>query len=366
LSVAVVFAAAVVRISSVPKNPAADKNKRRDGGAFGAARSGEGPLAVQQMRAREPGRGRRAEAPWHIPARGWKDILWRAYAQTSEDRLLAVAAGVVFYALLALFPAITALVSLYGLFANPANINDRLAGLGGIFPSGAIAIIGERIGHLTSTSDTKLGFGFVFGLGLALWSANAGMKAMIDALNVVYQEKEKRGFIMLNLVSLVFTLAVVATVLLALAAVVVLPLLLNQLGLPHVTEAVLRLARWPILLAVVIVGLALIYRFGPSRRKARWQWLTVGSVFAALAWLGTSALLSWYLANYAHYDVTYGSLGAGIGLMIWMWISSIVVLFGAELNSESEHQTAKDSTVGHDKPLGMRGAMMADTVGEAA
>ena len=279
---------------------------------------------------------------------------------------MAVAAGIVFYGLLALFPAITAVVSLYGLFANAATINGHLASLSEILPSSAVSIIHEQIARLTAKSGTKLGFGFILGLGVALWSANAGMKAIIDALNVVFEEKEKRGFIKLNLVSLAFTVSAIASLLLALGAVVILPLLLNHLGLTHITGIVFRFARWPLLLALVILGLALIYRYGPSRREPRWQWVTVGSVLAALAWLGSSVLLSWYLAGYAHYDATYGSLGAGIGLMMWMWVSSIVILFGAQLNSEIEHQTAKDSTVEPDKPLGVRGAVMADTVGKAA
>ena len=351
-----------------PVGPRASHNDQRGSarGAFGTERSTDEPRAVQHKRASEPGRGRHADAPWQIPLRGWKDILWRTYQQISEDRLLAVAAGVVFYGLLALFPAITAAVSLYGLFANASTINDQLSGLGGILPGSAVDIVHEQIEHLTAKSDAKLSFGFLVGLGVALWSANAGMKAIIDALNVVYEEKEKRGFIKLNLLSLAFTLAAIVSLVLALGAVVAAPLFLHQLGLSSITDALFRFARWPVLLALVIVGLALIYRFGPSRREPRWQWLSVGSVFAAVAWLVSSALLSWYLGNYAHYDATYGSLGAGIGLMMWMWVSSIVILFGAELNSEIEHQTAKDSTVEHDKPLGARGAVMADTVGKAA
>lgn len=325
-------------------------------GAFGAKRSADEPHVLQQKRAREPGRGRHADAPWQIPLPGWKDILWRTYQQIGEDRLLAVAAGVVFYGLLALFPAITAVVSLYGLFANASTINDQLSNLGGILPNSAVDIVHEQIKNVTAKSNAKLGVGFVIGLGVALWSANAGMKAIIDALNVVYEEKEKRGFIKLNLVSLAFTLAAVASSVVALGAVVALPLFLNQLGLSSLADALFRFARWPVLLALIILGLALVYRFGPSRREPRWQWLTVGSVFAAVAWLVSSALLSWYLGKYAHYDATYGSLGAGIGLMMWMWVSSIVILFGAQLNSEIEHQTAKDSTVEHDKPLGTRGA----------
>jgi membrane protein len=292
--------------------------------------------------------------------------LWRTYQQIGENRLLAVAAGVVFYGLLALFPAITAVVSLYGVFANASSVNDQLSSLGGILPSSAVDIVHEQIGRLTAKGNAKLGVGFVVGLSVALWSANAGMKAVIDALNVVYEEKEKRGFIKLNLVSLAFTVGAIASLVLALGAVVALPLFLSQLGLSSITDALFRFARWPVLLALVIFGLALLYRFGPSRREPRWQWLTVGSVFAAVAWLIASALLSWYLGSYAHYDATYGSLGAGIGLMMWMWVSSIVILFGAQLNSEIEQQTAKDSTIEQDNPVGARGAVMADTVGEAA
>jgi membrane protein len=339
--------------------------RRPTTGAFGTTRSSDEPQVVQHRRAHEPGRGRRAEAPWQIPWRGWKDILWRTYQQIGEDRLLAVAAGVVFYGLLALFPALTAVVSLYGLFANAASINDHLTMAAGILPGGAIDVIREQVVRLASKGDSKLGFGFILGLGIALWSANAGMKAIIDALNVVYEEKEKRGFIKLNLICLAFTLAAIAALLLALGAVVVLPLLLAWLSFATVTASLVQYARWPVLLVLVIVGLALIYRFGPSRREARWQWLSVGSVFAAVAWLGSSAFLSWYLGSFAHYDATYGSLGAAIGMMMWMWTSSIVILFGAQLNSEIEHQTARDSTVEHDKPLGARGAVMADTVGAA-
>ena len=333
-------------------------------GAFGASRSSDDPDALQHVRVAEPGRGRHAKAPWQIPWKGWKDIFWRTYQQIGEDRLLAVAAGVVFYGLLAVFPAVTALVSLYGLFASPAAISDQLALLSGILPDSAVEILREQIGRLTANSS-KLGLGFIFGLAVALWSANSGMKAIMDALNVVYEEKEKRGFIKLNLVSFGFTLAGIGVLLLALATVVVLPVALNYLGSHNTTDQLLRFARWPLLIVVIIFGLAVLYRYGPSRREPRWQWISAGSVFAAVAWLVSSALLSWYLASFAHYDATYGSLGAGIGMMMWMWISSIVILFGAQLNSEIEHQTVRDSTVDGNKSLGTRGAVMADTVGKA-
>jgi membrane protein len=317
----------------------------------------------QRGRAKQSGRGRHATSPWQIPWAGWKDILWRTYGQIGDDRLLAVAAGVVFYGLLALFPAVTAFVSLYGLFAKSSTISDHLALAAGVIPSGGVEIIQEQINRITAKGDARLSLAFAFSLGLALWSANAGMKAVIDALNVTYNEKEKRGFIKLNLISLALTGGAILSLLVALGSIVVLPLVLSSFGLGGWTETLLRFLRWPVLICLVVFGLAVLYRFGPSREAPRWEWLSVGGVIAAIAWLMGSALLSWYLANFANYDATYGSLGAAIGMMIWMWMSSIVILVGAELNSEIEHQTAKDSTTGHEKPIGQRGAAMADTIG---
>jgi membrane protein len=334
-------------------------------GAFGTRRSTDEPHLWQQARAQQLGRGREATSPWQIPWSGWKDILWRTYQQLNEDRLLAVAAGVVFYGLLALFPAITAFVSFYGLFAQGATIGQHLSLIAGVVPEGAFGIIEEQINRIVSKGDVKLSFGFVFGLGLALWSANAGMKAVIDALNVVYDEKEERSFIKLNLVSLALTLGAIVALLLAIGAVVVFPLVLARFGLGSMSETLIAILRWPALLVLVLLGLAILYRFAPNRREPRWQWVSVGSLFAAIAWLAGSALFSWYLGKFAHYDETYGSLGAAIGLMMWMWLSVIVILFGAELNAEIEHQTARDSTIGGEKPLGARGAAMADTVGAA-
>jgi membrane protein len=324
------------------------------------------PDYLEHERAKERGRGRGSTAPWQIPWAGWKDILWRTCQQINEHRLLAVAAGVAFYGLLALFPAITAFVSLYGLFAKASTISAHLSVMAGILPSEAFDIFQEQVNRLVSKGEARLSFGFVLGLSLALWSANAGMKAIIDAINVVYDEKEERGFIKLNLVSLAFTVAAILSLLLAMGGVVVLPLVLGYVGLGAESEMLLSLLRWQVLLAMIIFGLAVLYRFGPSRREPRWQWLSVGGVFAAVTWLVGSALLSWYLAHFANYDATYGSLGAVIGLMMWMWMSAIVILFGAELNSEIEHQTARDSTVGGEMPLGARGAAMADTTGAAA
>jgi membrane protein len=223
--VGMIISREIVRAYRVDNNSA----RRSANGAFSASCSSDDAHIVHHKRAEEAGRGRHAETPWQIPWKGWKDILWRTYAQIGEDRLFPVAAGVVFYGLLGVFSAITALVSLYGLFASASAIGDHLSALAGILPQGAVDLLREQIGHLTAQGG-RLSLGFTFGLAVALWSANAGMKAIIDALNVVYKEKEKRSFIRLNLVSLAFTLAAIGALLVALGAIVVLPIALNYLG----------------------------------------------------------------------------------------------------------------------------------------
>jgi membrane protein len=313
----------------------------------------------------QSGHGRHSSNPLQIPWAGWKDILWRSYVRTGEDRLLAIAAGVVFFGLLAVFPAITALVSSYGLFADPSTISANLQTLALMLPEGSFQIVQDQIARVLDKGNTALGATFLFGLALAIWSANAGVKAVIDALNVVYEEREKRSFVRLNLLSLAFTSGGIAALLLMVAAVVAFPLALDHLGLAPESRFIVSLARWPLLVLILLAALGILYRFGPSRRAARWEWLSVGTVAAAAIWIGGSALLSWYLSNFGNYGATYGSLGAAIGLMMWMWMSAIIVLCGAELNSEIEHQTALDTTVGCPKPLGARGAVMADTLGPA-
>ncbi len=320
---------------------------------------------LQQQRAQEPGRGREADTPSAIPARGWKDIAWRVYAEINDDRVVTVAAGVTFYVLLALFPGVGALVALYGLFADAATINDHLATMAGILPSGALEVIGDQIKRITAEGNTTLGLTFFIGLAVSLWSANAGMKAIFDALNIVYDEVEKRSFVRLNALSLTFTAGAIMFLLAAMGAMVVLPIVLDYVWLGQAAEVAARILRWPALLVAVMFGLSVLYRYGPSRAAARWRWVTWGSVLAAILWIAVSMLFSWYAANYGNYNKTYGSLGAVIGFMTWIWISTIVILAGAELNSEMEHQTARDTTTGPEKPLGARGATMADTVGAA-
>src|SRR4051794_13682541 len=351
-------------------NMAALADERQKRPAATAPQTGSPQAAPSAPTGFEPersqhGRGRHSKSPLQIPWAGWKDILWRTYQRTGEDRLLAIAAGVVFFGLLALFPAITALVSCYALIADPSTIGGHLQTLAAMLPEGSFTIVQDQVARVLAKGNTTLGFSFLFGLALALWSANAGVKAIIDALNIVYEEREKRGFIRLNLLSLAFTASAIVALLLMVGAVVALPLLLDHLWLGAKAKMVLSLGRWPLLFALLVLALGVLYRFGPSRQPARWEWLSVGTLAAALLWIAGSALLSWYLSNFGHYDATYGSLGAAIGLMTWMWMSAIIVLFGAELNSEIEHQTAIDTTVGRPKPLGVRGAMMADTLGPA-
>lgn len=309
--------------------------------------------------------GRAARAPSQISVRGWKDILWRIYQKLGNDRVLLVAAGVTFYVLLAIFPAIAAVVAIYGLFADPATISAHLDSASGLLPAGALDIIREQMARIASGASSTLGLAFIGGLLVSLWSANAGIKSLFDALNIVYGEEEQRGFFRLNLISFTFTVLAIVFMLMAIAVIVALPIALDFIGLGNATEIILRVGRWPVLLAGVVFALAVLYRYGPSRSVAQWRWLTWGSGFAALGWIIVSILFSWYAANYGSYNKTYGSLGAVIGFMIWLWLSIIVVLLGAELNAEMEHRTAKDTTTGQPRPMGLRGARMADTLGAA-
>src|SRR3984885_1193667 len=345
--------------SGRPCSSAAEKSER----PFGEPRSSEEPRNLELRRAQERERGRHASHPLQIPWRGWYDILWRTYREMQSDRLLSIAGGVSFFVLLAIFPAITALVSAYGLFFSPSVITNNLSLLNDIVPDNVLSIVHEQTSRIAANSGSALSIPIVFSILVSLWSAMSGVKAMIDALNVIYEQKETRSFIKLNLLALVFTLAGLSAFLLAIASIIVLPLVFSPFGSGSLTEALARVARWPVLLLVLLIGLAVLYRYGPDRRAARWQWVTVGSASAAVTWIVASFLFSWYLSNFANYNATYGSLGAVVGLMIWLWISPILVLLGAELNAEIEHQTARDSTVGDEKPLGVRGAVMADTVG---
>jgi membrane protein len=305
-----------------------------------------GPKGRAKARTSVAGKTRGERALERPTWRDWKEIFKRVYKALGDDRLLAVAAGVVFYGLLAFFPAITALVSIYGLVTDPGTIREHVSLVSGILPAGGFDIMREQIDRLLEKDGGKLSAAFIFGTMLAIWSANAGMKAMMDALNVIYNVPEERNFIRLNAVSLALTVGAIAALLLAIGCVVVFPLIFTFLGLGSWGETLASWLRWPILFFGLIFALAVLYRFGPSPHGAKWRWITPGSFFSAILWVIGSAALSYYLSNFANYDATYGSVGAAIGLMMWMWMSSIVVLLGAQLNDTLDNWNAKP-----DKPM---------------
>jgi membrane protein len=281
--------------------------------------------------------GRPAAAP-RTRGVGPKAAVLRFYDRISEHRVLAMAAGVTFYALLAIFPGLAALVSIYGLFADPATIAGHVDAVAGFAPAAAIDILRDELTRLAGQGKAALGIGFLVGLAVSLWSANSGMKALFDALNVVYGETEQRRFLRLNAVSLAFTLGTIAFLLLALVAIVGVPIALSYIGLAGQTDFLVRFLRWPILLAIIAPMLAAIYRYGPSRTHVQWRWITLGSACAALLWIAVSLLFSWYAANFASYNKTYGSLGAAVAFMTWIWISTIVILIGAEIDAQNERK----------------------------
>ena len=363
------LATALVGVVALPRrgNGAAG-GRTKTGSEAGDARqtspshTGGDAHAVAQAQA---DRGRQATGPTEIPPKGWKDIAMRTYRDVNENRIPLVSAGVTFFTLLAIFPAVAALVSCYGLVADASTINAQIASLQGIMPQGALDIIGDQVKRLSEKGETTLGLSLVIGIALSVWSANGGVKHVFDALNLVYNEREKRNFVVLNLVSLGFTAGALLFLILALFAVVVLPVVFEFIGIGGNAWWV-ALLRWPALLLAVLGGLSVLYRYGPSRDAPRWRWVTPGSTVAALLWLGGSLLFSWYVSSFGKYNQTYGSLGAAIGFMTWIWISLMIVLTGAQLNAEMEHQTAEDTTVGKPQPLGERRAQMADTLGAAA
>ncbi|MGJ7043531.1 membrane protein [Shinella sp. BE166] len=293
-------------------------------------------------------------------------MAWRLYESLTSDRILLIAAGVTFYLLLSIFPAISVFVSLYGLVAEPSSVVDRLTFFGSAMPDQAFELILDQLRSLASAPQTGLSITLLGSLAVALWSANAGMKALFEAMNVAYGESEKRGIIRLNLTSLSFTFASLALVVLIITLAGIVPAILDYIWLGQWTELIIRLARWPVLLALISLAIMALYRLGPSREPAKLRWISWGAVFSTGAWLAAALAITFYLGHIADYNATYGALGASIGFMVWVWVSVIIVILGAELNAELEHQTARDSTTGPPEEMGRRGAYMADTLGEEA
>ena len=299
-------------------------------------------------------RGRSVKTASNPATRG-KELLRRLYTNISDHHIFTLAAGMTFYTLLAIFPALAALVAIYGFFSNPTAISAHIDTLSGILPGGAIEIARNQLTHVASKGGQTLGVAFVLGLVVSLWSANAAMKGLFDTLNVIHGETEKRSFVALNAISLLFTGAAIVFALLAVAAVIVLPVALKYVGSSEAADTIVRIGRWPALFVALALALALIYRYGPSWETQRWRWITWGSASASVLWLAASVLFSWYTANFGSYNATYGSLGAVIGFMTWLWISATVVLLGAELDVEMERQsTAVDGKSGASQPVAIQ------------
>jgi membrane protein len=309
------------------------------------------------------GRGREAERPRDIPARGWRDVLVRVKKETSTDNVSLIAAGLALYALLAVFPALAAAVSLYGLVSSPDQIASQIQNLAGVLPQQAADILRNALQNLASQQGQALGVGAILGILVALWSARKGMVALMTATNIAYDEEEERGFFRKLLVSLAFTIAAVVGVVLVVLLAVAVPLALQALGLPDIVQAAFSVLRWVVLWFLVVFALAVVYRFAPDRDEPKWRWVTWGSGIAATLWLVGSLLFSLYVQNFGSYGETYGALGGVVVLLLWFYLSAFIVILGAEINAELEHQTRRDSTKGPPEQAGERGAQVADTVG---
>ena len=315
--------------------------------------------------------GRDAEQPAHIPWAGWKKVLRRTFSEMISDRIGLAAAGCAFYATLAMFPAISTMVSLYGLAFDPSTVEPQLRVLRNLLPRPAFLLISDRVHVLVSQPHGTLTISLIISTLITLWSASAGTKSMIAALNIAYEEGETRSFVRFQLTALSMTLFAILGAALAVALLVFLPAVLDfiprHFGFEAVeagTQTLIRIGSPLLLLLFVGAAFSLLYRFGPSRRSAGWHWITPGSMVATVLWLAASFGFSYYVGHVASYDATYGPLGAVVGIMMWFFVTAYVVLLGAELNAELELQTAKDSTAGTPRPIGRRGAYVADHVAD--
>lgn len=306
--------------------------------------------------------GEHAERPGQIPKRGWKEIALRVKDQLNYDHVQVVAAGVAFYLFLSLFPAFAALVSIYGLVMDPAAVQAQMEQLAAGLPTQAHDLLSDIMSQIASKPAESLGLSLLVSVVLSLWSANKSMSALFEGINITYNELDRRGFIRRTALTLVFTLGAIVFMIVAMSLVVGFPALVDFLPLPDALKTVLSLLRWPLLAVLVMGGLSLIYKKAPDRHDPQLRWASWGAGIATLLWILGSALFSFYVNQFGSYDKTYGSLAAVIILMLWLFLTAYVILLGAEINSEMEHQTAEDTTVGRRKPLGLRQAWHADHV----
>lgn len=315
--------------------------------------------------ANEAARGHGAARPTAIPLRGWKDVLWRVKDEIGNDHLTIIAAGVAFYALLALIPALAAVIAIWGLVADPATIENQISGLGQLMPASAMGLIESQMQRIAAQSSASLGFGAVAGILFSLWSANKGMKALIEAMHIAYDEDDERGFVKKNAVSLAMTVGAVVAALLAIGMVVAVPIILGIVGLGSAGATAVSVLRWPLLFVLMLGALGVVYRYGPSRDRAQWRWVSPGAIAATILWVIGSLGFSYYVSNFGSYNETYGSIGAAVILLMWFFLTAFFILLGAELNAEAERQTRHDTTVGAAEPMGQRGAFAADDLGQA-
>ncbi len=310
-----------------------------------------------------PHRGRRAIRPVQIPGGGWLDILWRVKEQLTDDRVNLLAAGIAFHALLSVFPAIAAVISLWALVFDPQDMARQISELARYLPPEAAGLIEHQAREIGDNTPTGLSLTALGSLAVALFVASKGVRGLIIALNLVYGEEERRGLLGRLLVVTALTLGLIVLTLVTVVVVALFPLASGALGLAGTPALLVGLARWSALLLLMMLVIAVLYRFAPYRRSPRWEWVSVGTVTATLLWLAGSAGLSFYVGRMATLSELYGSLGAVVVLMLWFWLSAFVVLLGAEINGEMERQTRRDTTVGEPRPRGERGAFVADTLG---
>ncbi len=314
------------------------------------------------MEKKNRARGRTASVPKEIPFRGWVDILLRVKDELIRHNASLVAAGVAFYFFIALFPTIGAIFSVYGLVTTPEQVEQQLVQLLVVVPADSHETILGIVKGITNEPDEALGVSFVISLLITLWSTSRGMAALFNGINIAYNEEETRNFFKLNGLLLLFTLGTIVLISFALALVVGAPELASGLELPQYVRQLISYGRWPVLLVILIGSLMVLYHVAPSRTSPKFSWVNYGAIFAGLLWLAASLSFSYYVSNFSSYDKLYGSFAAVIILQLWLYISALVLFLGAELNSEMEHQTKVDTTVGEPKPIGERGAYHADHV----